>query len=79
MGVIVVGGASRRARSLRRRAAGLLLAIAAGGLVAGCAGLPQGPTYTDQELRAMCERRGGWWRGDLIANYCEYQTALQGP
>lgn len=45
------------------------------GLLAGCAGLPQGPTYTDAELQAICERQGGWWRGKLIAGYCEYQTA----
>ena len=33
------------------------------------------PTYTDAELQAQCERRGGWWRGSLIPGYCEYQTA----
>jgi hypothetical protein len=33
------------------------------------------PTYTDAELKAQCERRGGWWRGSLIAGYCEYQSA----
>ena len=66
---------STRSRASRRLLAGLLLAIAAGGLLGGCAGWPQGPTYTDAELRAICERRGGWWRGDLIAGYCEYQTA----
>jgi hypothetical protein len=53
----------------------LLLAIAVATLLAGCAGLPQGPTYTDAELRAICERQGGWWRGALIAGYCEHQTA----
>ena len=54
---------------------GALLAAAICGLLAGCAGLPQGPTYTDAELRAICERQGGWWRGELIAGFCEYQTA----
>jgi hypothetical protein len=27
------------------------------------------------ELRASCERRGGWWRGSLIPDYCEFQGA----
>jgi hypothetical protein len=52
-----------------------LLAVGVSGLLGGCAGLPQGPTYTDADLRAICERQGGWWRGELIAGYCEYQTA----
>ena len=47
--------------------AGLLLA-------AGCAGVPVPPTYTDWELRYTCERTGGWWRGGLIYEYCEYQA-----
>jgi len=59
----------------RRLVLGVLLAAAAGGLVAGCASMPQGPTYTEAELKAICERRGGWWRGNLIPGYCEYQTA----
>jgi hypothetical protein len=63
-------------RALRRRPLGRALLVAAVcGLLAGCAGLPQGPTYTDAELQAICERQGGWWRGKLIAGYCEYQTA----
>jgi hypothetical protein len=59
----------------RRLVLGVLLAAAAGGLVTGCASMPQGPTYTEAELKAICERRGGWWRGNLIPGYCEYQTA----
>ena len=58
----------------RRLLVGVLLAGACG-LLAGCAGLPQGPTYTDAELKAICERRGGWWRGELIDGYCEYRIA----
>ncbi|HSE05343.1 MAG TPA: hypothetical protein VLK35_14440 [Methylomirabilota bacterium] len=54
---------------------GALLGLALSVLLAGCAGLPQGPTYTDVELKAICERQGGWWRGELIKGYCEYQTA----
>jgi hypothetical protein len=29
---------------------------------------------TDDELRVIRERRG-WWRGEVIAGYCEFQTA----
>jgi hypothetical protein len=55
--------------------AGALLAASASVLLAGCSGVVYPPTYTQAELRAMCERRGGWWRGDLIPGYCEYQAA----
>ncbi len=60
----------------RRLVLGVLLAAAAGGFLTGCASMPQGPTYTEAELKAICERRGGWWRGNLIPGYCEYQTAF---
>ena len=66
---------TRPARISRRLLAGLVLIAGVGGLLAGCAGLPQGPTYTDAELRAICERQGGWWRGELIAGFCEYETS----
>ena len=68
-----------RTGTSRRLLGGVLLAAGVCGLLGGCAGWPQGPTYTDAELRAICEHRGGWWRGDLIAGYCEYQLALQAP
>jgi len=59
---------------------GALLGATALGLFSGCAGMPQGPTYTEAELKAQCERRGGWWRGSLIPGFCEYQAAsLQSP
>lgn len=58
---------------------GVLLTAAAAGLLSACSTMSQGPTYTDTELRAMCERRGGWWRGDLIAGYCEFQSASLAP
>jgi hypothetical protein len=59
----------------RRLLLAALLAAAVGGLLSACSTMAPGPTYTDDELRAMCERRGGWWRGNLIPGYCEYQTA----
>jgi len=57
---------------------GALLAAGACGLFTACGSLPQGPTYTDDELRAICERNGGWWRGELIAGYCEFQSPSSG-
>jgi hypothetical protein len=59
----------------RRLLGDTLIAAGVCGLLAGCAGLPQGPTYTEAELKVICERHGGWWRGQLIAGYCEYQSA----
>jgi hypothetical protein len=42
--------------------------------LAGCGSVPIPPTYTEGELRAICERRGGWWRENrLTEGYCEYQ------
>ena len=58
---------------------GALLGAAAWGFFAGCSSMPPGPTYTQDELRAMCERRGGWWRGNLIPDFCEYQSASLAP
>lgn len=58
---------------------GVLLVAAAAGLFTGCSTMAQGPTYTEAELRASCERRGGWWRGNLIAGFCEFQSASLAP
>ena len=61
---------------MKRFAGGLALGLALVLLVAaGCSvtiGTPS--AYTDDELRWECERTGGWWRGNLIARYCEYQS-----
>jgi hypothetical protein len=70
----IAGGATRR------QVAGVaLLAAVAAGVLGGCATGPIPPTYTDAELKADCERRGGWWRGELIAGYCEFQGAFLAP
>ena len=59
-----------------RVAAGLLVALAGCTFVAGCSTVPIPPTYTKAELGAICERRGGVWRPDIIDGYCEYQSAM---
>lgn len=41
-------------------------------LLAGCTSTPIPPTYTQDELRAICIRDGGWWHPDpLLGGYCE--------
>ena len=57
----------------RRVLAVALLGVGMCGLFSACSTVP--PTYTDAELKAQCERRGGWWRGNLIPGYCEFQGA----
>lgn len=42
-------------------------------ILAGCGGIARPPLYTPEELRATCERQGGWWRPDMLDGYCEYQ------
>jgi hypothetical protein len=45
-------------------------------LLAGCSSVPIPPTYTQDELKAMCQQRGGWWRpGDSTGGFC----AFRGP
>ena len=56
----------------------LTLALLAAGLLSACSATAIPPTYTDAELQAICERQGGWWRGNLIPGYCEYQSASLG-
>jgi acyl-CoA synthetase (AMP-forming)/AMP-acid ligase II len=49
--------------------------IAAAALLAGCTMVPLPPTYSQDELRVICERNGGWWHPDgPIGGYCEYQS-----
>jgi hypothetical protein len=59
-------------RAMLRSRAALVVAVS---VLAGCGGVPVPPTYTQDELKAICERHGGWWHPDgLIGGYCEYQT-----
>ena len=66
---------------IRRISSGAFLGGMACGMVAGCSSAPIPPPYTQAELKAMCERRGGWWHDDrLMGGFCEYQAAdLQAP
>jgi len=43
-------------------------------ILAGCGSTAIPPLYTPEELRATCERRGGWWRPNVLDGYCEYQA-----
>jgi hypothetical protein len=44
-------------------------------LLAGCGGVLIPPAYTQHDLKAICERHGGWWHPDgLVGGYCEYQS-----
>ena len=43
-------------------------------ILTGCRSVQIPPTYTQDELKAICERHGGWWRpDDLMGGFCEYQ------
>jgi hypothetical protein len=55
----------------------LCLATGAATYVLGCGtGAPVPPTYTQDELKAECDRHRGWWRpDDLRGGYCD----LRGP
>jgi len=68
-------GQAMTTRGIRRAVAVAMLTAAGVGLFGGCSTAPIPPTYTDAELKDMCLRKGGWWRGDLIAGYCEFQSA----
>jgi hypothetical protein len=50
------------------------LAAVALTILAGCSSVGTPPTYTQDELKAICERHGGWWHpDDLMGGFCEYQ------
>ncbi len=44
-------------------------------ILAGCSSVPIPPTYTQDELKAICLRHGGSWHpDDLMGGFCEYQS-----
>jgi len=57
--------------TVKRILVGVVLGAGLGALPTACTSVPHGPTYTDAELQAICEREGGWWRGGLVSGYCE--------
>jgi hypothetical protein len=63
----------RRTRRIPRIARTLLYLGTALTVLSGCAATPIPPTYTQEELKAQCERQGsGWWHpDDLTGGYCE--------
>jgi len=42
----------------------------------GCIAAARQPLYTPEELKATCERRGGWWRADILDGYCEGNSQI---
>jgi hypothetical protein len=63
------------ARTLARLRAACLSAGAAACLVACATATPIPPTYTQADLKAMCERHGGCWHPDgSVGGYCEYKS-----
>ena len=50
------------------------LVIVACVIASGCSSTATLPTYSQADLKVICERTGGWWRAnDLMGGYCEYQ------
>jgi len=60
------------------RALRVVLTLGAVGVVfSACAGAPIPPTYAEADLKATCERQGGWWRANLFlgsGGFCEVQA-----
>ena len=53
-----------------------LCAFAAALCLLGCAtgASPVAPAYTQDELKAACDRQRGWWRpDDLRGGYCDFR------
>jgi hypothetical protein len=66
----------RAIRTLARTLTAALPLIGALTAQAGCSSAPIAPTYSQDELKANCERhRGVWHPDDLMGGYCEYRTA----
>jgi len=52
------------------------LVAAALTILVGCSTAPMPPAFTQDELKAICERQGGWWHPDhLTGGICEYEQA----
>ena len=45
-----------------------------GAALIACTTAPIPPTYTQDELKARCDRQRGWWRpDDLMGGYCDFR------
>jgi hypothetical protein len=43
-------------------------------LIACTPAAPIPPTYTQDDLKARCDRQRGWWRPDeLMGGYCDFR------
>jgi hypothetical protein len=53
----------------------MLCALATALCLLGCAsGAPVSPAYTQDELKAACDRQRGWWRPDVLrGGYCDFR------
>jgi ferric-dicitrate binding protein FerR (iron transport regulator) len=52
----------------------MALVLIAVSILVGCSGVPVPPTYTQEELKAECDRHRGWWRpDDLRGGYCDFR------
>jgi hypothetical protein len=61
--------------TLGRRLVGLIILTAALAGEAGCTAAVA-PAYSQDELRATCERTRGTWHADaLMGGFCEYRAA----
>ena len=61
-------------RTFARILAPALLLGATASLGLGCGSVPIEPTYTQADLKTLCERQRGWWRpDDLLGGYCEFR------
>ena len=46
-------------------------------ILVGCSSVPLPSTYTQGELKAICERHGGWWHPDeLVGGFCEEDSRI---
>jgi uncharacterized protein DUF4236 len=54
----------------------VVLVVAAAFLLAGCQSVSAiAPTYTQDELKGLCERQHGCWHPDsLLGGYCEFKS-----
>ncbi len=62
-------------RPVRRRAFALSILLGLAGCATGQA--PIQPAYTQDDLRAQCERHHGWWRpGGRREGFCEFDSQM---